>query len=97
MKLRFTPQAIRDLDEISAYLRPRNPFAAQRVRDSILDSLKILNQFPYAGRKQTVGSVRKLMTRKYRYLVYYSVDESHQEVVVLAIQHPARARDYHDA
>jgi len=32
------------------------------------------------------------MTRKYRYLVYYSSDKIAGEIVVLTIQRPARAR-----
>jgi plasmid stabilization system protein ParE len=82
--------------EIADYLRPRNPFAAQRVRDSILDSLTMLTRFPLVGRRQTIEGVRKLVTRKYRYIVYYTVDEGSEEIIILSIQHPARASDYDD-
>jgi hypothetical protein len=34
---------------------------------------------------------------RYRYLVYYYVDEDADEVVVLNIKHPARRPDYEDA
>jgi hypothetical protein len=34
--------------------------------------------------------------RRYRYLVYYSVDEGADEVVILTIQHPSRSREYSD-
>jgi plasmid stabilization system protein ParE len=74
MKLRFTPQAIGDLESISDYFAERNPAAGRRVRESILGSLGILSKFPDIGRRQTVEDVRKLITRKYAYLVYYSVD-----------------------
>ncbi|MEX0591246.1 MAG: hypothetical protein WD207_09170 [Xanthobacteraceae bacterium] len=40
--------------------------------------------------------VRKLVTRKYPYLVYYTADEAAEEAVVLTIQHPAREREYTD-
>jgi toxin ParE1/3/4 len=36
------------------------------------------------------------MTRKYRYLVYYMIDEGAEEIVILTIQHPARSREYRD-
>jgi toxin ParE1/3/4 len=45
MKVRFTPRAARDLAEIADY-RDRNPAAAQRVRDAILESLRNLASFP---------------------------------------------------
>jgi plasmid stabilization system protein ParE len=93
MKLRFTSRAIRDIAEIADYIRTRNPAAAARVRDSILDSLRTLMLFPNSGRAQALEGVRKLVTRRYRYLVYYVVDTSADEMVILTIQHPARDRD----
>ena len=41
--------------------------------------------------------VRKLVTRKYPYLVYYMVDQAREEIVVLTIQHPAQEREHEDA
>ena len=43
--------------------------------------------FPYIGRMQRVEGVRKLVTRKDRYVVYYSVDQTAEEIVTLSIQH----------
>jgi toxin ParE1/3/4 len=96
VKLRFTPQATRDLAEIAEYLHARNPSAARAVRDAILRSLQNLTLFPEIGRRQNVEGVRKIVTLKYRYLVYYMIDEGAEEVVVLTIQHPARSREYRD-
>jgi len=41
--------------------------------------------------------VRKLVTRHYPYLVFYTTDEEAEEIVVLAIQYPAREREHSDA
>ncbi len=96
MKLRFTERALRDLQEISSYIREHNPSAAQRVRAAILDSLELLVIFPDAGRRQAVEGVRKLVTRSYAYLVYYRVDRTAGEVVILSVRHPARRREHSD-
>ena len=96
MRLRFTPRAILDLYEIADYIRERNPTAARRVRTSILQSLQNLTMFPFIGRQQDADGVRRLVTRRYRYLVYYMIDEEVGEVVILSIQHPARKRPYSD-
>lgn len=85
MKLRFTQQAKQD------------PEAALRVRAAIIRSLRTLLLFPRIGRRQTVSGVRKLVTRRYRYLVYYVLEESVEEIVILTIQHPARGREHSDA
>ena len=97
MKLRFTPRATQDLSEIAAYIRERNPQAALRVRAAILASLQSLVLFPNVGRQQSIEGVRKLVTRRYPYLVYYTVDNSTGEIAVLSVQHAARERDYSDA
>jgi plasmid stabilization system protein ParE len=97
MRLRFTPRATQDLADIANYIRAHNPTAATHVRAAILESLQILAEFPRAGRRQAVENVRKLVTRKYRYFVYYTVDEAADEVVILTIRHPAREREHDDA
>ena len=97
MKLRFTPRATQDLAAIADYLRERNPVTAQNVQAAILHSLQTLVLFPEAGRRQTVEGVRKFVTRKYPYIVYYALDDAVGEIVILTIQHPAREREHEDA
>ena len=72
MKLRFTRRAAQDLADIADYIRERNQQAALRVRAAILESLQNLVLFPQVGRQQNVEGVRKLVTRHYPYLVYYT-------------------------
>ncbi len=96
MKLRFTSRAISDLAAIADYIHARNPPAALAVRDAILRSLQTLALFPEIGRQQNIAGVRKLVTQKYRYLVYYTVDGESEEIAILTIQHPGRRREYSD-
>ena len=96
MRLRFTPQATHDLAAIGDYIRSKNPVAALRVRSAILETLRMPVRFPRAGRAQTVEGVRKIVTRRYAYIVYYSVDAEAEEVIVSSIQHPARERPFTD-
>jgi addiction module RelE/StbE family toxin len=92
MKLRFTLQATGDLAEIANYIRDENPGAALNVRAAILHSLELLAQFPKSGRLQSVEDVRKLVVRRYPYLVYYRISDATDEIVILTIRHPARDR-----
>ena len=96
MKLRFTPRATADLIQIADYIHARNPAAAERVRDAIYGSLKTLLLFPHVGRKQKAEGVRKFVMRKYPYLIYYSVDETADEIVILNVKHPAQRREHSD-
>jgi toxin ParE1/3/4 len=97
MKLRFTRRAVQDLADIADYIRKQNPQAALCVRAAILESLQNLVLFPQVGRQQKVEGVRKLVTRRYPYLVYYTADESAEEIIIITIQHPAREREHSDA
>jgi toxin ParE1/3/4 len=94
MRLRFTPRAAEDLILIADYLHEHNSAAALAVRAAILGSLQLLVSFPKLGRRQSVEGVRKLVTRRYGYLAYYTVDEQAAEIIVLTIQHPARVREF---
>jgi plasmid stabilization system protein ParE len=94
MKLRFTSVALADISGIADFIRAENPPSAEKVRASILESLENLARFPNAGRPQSVMGVRKFVAGKYRYLVYYLVDEVEAEIVVLTVQHAARERPF---
>jgi toxin ParE1/3/4 len=96
MKLRFTPRALENLSDIADYLRTRDPAAVRRVRSAIYASLNLLISFPHLGRRQAVEGVRKTITRRYGYLVYYLVDDATEEIVILSVKHPAQAREYSD-
>jgi plasmid stabilization system protein ParE len=97
MKLRFTPRALENLEVISAYLRSKNPATSGHVRAAIYASLQTLLLFPRIGRPQKAKGIRKLVTRKYAYLVYYTVDDDAGEVIILNIKHPARKREHSDS
>ena len=96
MKLRFTPRAVANLAEIADYIHTHNPAAARRVRAAIYDGLQSLILFPHVGRRQRLEGVRKFVTRKYAYLVYYTVDEAADEIVILSVKHPAQWREHED-
>ena len=97
MKLRFTPRAASDLRAISAYLRERDPAAALRVRSAISDGLRALVQFPRLGRQQREPGVRKFVTRRYSYLIFYAVEDADEEIIILTVQHSAQERSNTDA
>jgi plasmid stabilization system protein ParE len=77
------------------------PFPGSRCSASrataIYESLQDLILFPYIGRRQKAEHVRKLVTRKYPYLIYYTVDADAEEIVILNVKHPAREREHEDA
>jgi plasmid stabilization system protein ParE len=53
--------------------------------------------FPHVGRLQQTEGVRKFVTRRYAYLIYYTVDSVAEEIIVLSVKHPAQKREHDDA
>lgn len=96
MKLRFTPRAIANIAAIADYIREENPAAARRVRSYIYDSLQNLILFPHLGRRQKERGVRKFVTPRHAYVIYYTIDEAEREIVILSVRHPAQKREHDD-
>jgi toxin ParE1/3/4 len=96
MKIAYSPRAIRDLRNISAYLKPRSLLGPNNVRVAILTSIYQLSIFPEAGAPQNTQGVRKIITRKYPYLIYYTIDHGADEILVITIQHAAQQREFTD-
>ena len=97
MKLRFTPRALENIAAIADYIQARNPAAAQRVRAAIYRSLQDLILFPHVGRLQQIEGIRKFVTRRDAYLIYYTVDDATEEIIILNVKHSAQRREHEDA
>lgn len=48
--VRLAPAALRDLERLREFLRPKNPAAAKRAAAAIIKTLQLLGQHPQAGR-----------------------------------------------
>jgi toxin ParE1/3/4 len=97
MKLRFTPRALENIAAIVDYIHARNPAAAQRVRAAIYADLQDIILFPHVGRLQQTERIRKFVVRRYAYLIYYTVDDAMEEIIILNVKHSAQRREYEDA
>lgn len=49
-KVRFSPQAIRDLERLREFLRPKSPVAAKRAGEVIVKAVQVLGLQPRLGR-----------------------------------------------
>lgn len=50
MRVQFAPTALRDLERLRDFLRPKNPAAAKRAAVAIINAVKILERHPQIGR-----------------------------------------------
>jgi plasmid stabilization system protein ParE len=49
-QVRYAPGALRDLQRLREFLRPKNPVAAQRAAETIMKAVEVLGQQPQIGR-----------------------------------------------
>jgi toxin ParE1/3/4 len=94
VKLKYTPRAASDLEAIADYLNLHSPRGAASVRRALEISIVNISAFPSLGRSQSAEGVRKVATRRYPYLIYYSLDLVADEIIILTIQHAARDREF---
>jgi toxin ParE1/3/4 len=93
MKVRYSETALRELDEIFAYIHERNPAAAAAVIDRVDQVASLLEEFPFAGHTSDEPGVRIMPLLRYPYLVFYAVSDG-GEVVILHVRHGARLRPW---
>lgn len=90
MKVRYSPRALVQLEEIHAYIATRNPRAAGIVIDRIKELCDKLGDFPGVGTQTDQTGVHVLPVVRYPYLIFYTVLRDADEVRVLRIRHGAR-------
>src|SRR5438034_9878981 len=89
MKVRFTPRARTDLEDIVRYIALENPAAASQVRRAIFDAIDLIAAFPYAGIKNArAPELRSRLVSRYPYRVHYRLDDG--ELWVVHVRHTAR-------
>lgn len=90
MRIIYTRAALADIDGIVDYLMLRNPRGAANVEADIQTAIGRLSVHPFSGRAQDEAGVRKAVSSRYRYRVFYAVDNAASVVQVLSILHPSR-------
>jgi toxin ParE1/3/4 len=87
MRVRLTPRAYADREEIFNYLHSRSPSGARNVLASIRDALTQLSEQPHSGYATDEPNVRVQYLR-YPYKIFYRVRDDAIEII--HIRHTAR-------
>jgi len=92
MKAIVRDTAYEDLERISAWIAQDRPIAAARVIDRILESIQRLSRFPLMGHAGRVAGTHEWVVPGLPYIVVYTVDERHDELIVIGVFHGAQNR-----
>ncbi|MBV8453350.1 MAG: type II toxin-antitoxin system RelE/ParE family toxin [Deltaproteobacteria bacterium] len=88
MTIRWLDQAVEDLKAVRAYIARHNPSAAAAVAQRIRDAVKILGDYPAAGRAGRVPNTRELIVAGTPYILPYRVRA--ESVEILRVLHGAQ-------
>lgn len=89
MRVRYTPRARGDIDEIVQYIAIDNPRAAERVRKAIRDAINLLATHPYLGiQNARAPEFRSKLVHRYPYRVHYQLIAG--DLWIVHIRHTAR-------
>lgn len=87
MRLRYTAEAVQELERLRAFVESKNPHAARRIAAELLDGIGNLLRFPDMGlpvsRAPNPNVIRDLFVG--RYTVRYLREEN--SIIVLRIWH----------
>ena len=83
MIVRYTRQAIADLDEARAYIALDRPRAAEAMALRVREAIEGLRRFPERGRPGRVSGTRELVVPRTPFVVPYRIGG--QEIQVLAV------------
>ena len=96
-KVRYTLAAKEDLKRLFAFLAKQDPQAAKRARNTIANSIQLLQQFPFTCRKAVPENslLRELVISfgGAGYVALFEIDDN-ETVTIIAVRHQ-REDDYY--
>jgi toxin ParE1/3/4 len=90
MTLRYAETALREVDDILAYIARDNPPAAAAVGVAIKAAATRLRSFPHIGAETDQAGAYMKIVRPFRYLIFYTIDGDW--IVIRNVRHAARRR-----
>ena len=88
MELRWTPSALRDIDDAGNYIAQDHPPAAAGMGRRIVEAVDYLEQHPALGRSGRLRHIRELVVSGTPFIVIYRVRLD--VIQVLRVLHHAR-------
>lgn len=88
-EVRFTNRALSDLESHLAWMRARNPVAADRLATDVEAALLLLSEHPLSSRALIGTSLRVALTRGHRFRLFHRVRGD--RVSIVRVLHPRQS------
>ena len=93
MKVRYASRALRDIDDILAYIEARSPQGARSVSLAIEHAIRSCALSPQASAKTDEPGVYRRPLGRYRYTIFYRVLAGGEGIEIARVIHGARVRN----
>jgi toxin ParE1/3/4 len=90
VRVRYTPRAFRELEDIFAYIDDHSASGGRNVKSRIHAITELIASNPHAGRRVGKRGLRRFAAFPYPYLIVYQVLAD--EIVIQGVRHAARDR-----
>ena len=88
MRLRYTREAAKELDQVLTYIERRSPEGARNVKSRIQAAINLIASHPQSGRLTSTTGLRRVVVHPYPYLIFNAARDD--EVVLYGVRHAAR-------
>ena len=88
MTVRYTREALSDLNQIASYIAERSPVGAARVLDAVQTVVARLDRFPFSAPQTAILGIRSASVLRFPYIIFYSVED--RTVTIHYVRHAAR-------
>jgi toxin ParE1/3/4 len=88
MRVRYSPRAFADREQIFDYLHQRSPSGARNAMASLRDAVQQLGEHPHSGYRTDDAHIRVKFVIRSPYKIFYRVRD--ETVEIIHIRHTAR-------
>ncbi len=86
MKIQISAKAEAELKAAYDWHSSIDPELAAHFQNHFSDTVRRMKQFPFAH-KQIRDGLRKIVFRVFPYSIYYTLDKSKDEIIILSVSH----------
>ena len=88
MRLRFTPDALADIDSLLSGIADKSPPGALRVRNRLNAVRDRILDHPRSGTRTNAQRLRRILVTPYPYWLFRQITDG--AIVIIALRHSAR-------
>jgi len=92
-KIVFSPEAIKNLREITARIAQDSPERAESFGNELIDCVEVLRRFPEIGSVYSQKPLRRKLV-SFPYLIVYRIESKASVVEIITFLHGSRLRPF---